>query len=79
MNNIPTLHSPPPTPPLGKIGDKDLIKNHDKRTWFFQLISLEGMQQFRFTGFCGLLKGIVPPRIDHNLQNFQKCVFNWLI
>ena len=58
MNNIPTLHSPPPTPPLGKSGDKDLdlIKNHDKRTWFFQLISLEGMQQFRFTGFCGLLK-----------------------
>ena len=25
------------------------------------------------------VKGTVPPRIDHNLQNFQKCVFNWLI
>ena len=22
------------------------------------------------------LKGTVPPRIYHNLQNFQKCVFN---
>ena len=22
------------------------------------------------------IKGTVPPRIDHNLQNFQKCVFN---
>ena len=30
-----------------------------------------------FFSYCAhKFKGIVPPRIDHNLQNFQKCVFN---
>ena len=59
MNNIPPSTPPPPTSPLGKSGDKDLdsLKNHDKHTcFFFQLIYLEEMQQFRYTGFCSLLK-----------------------